>query len=100
MLNDWNGITLGWKFYTKNTYTCTHEKYKTVLLKRQKLIIYLLKTVKTRLCSKENFRGPFGLSSILGKQQQQQQHFISPHNIQEIKIFITIVQTMIGALAA
>ena len=26
--------------------------------------------------------------------------FISPHNIQEIKNFITAVQTMIGALAA
>ena len=43
------------------------------------------------------------------QQQQQQQHFlltttttlfISPHNIQEIKNFITTVQTMIGALAA
>ena len=33
------------------------------------------------------------------QQQQQQQHFISPHNIQEIT-FITIVQTMTGALAA
>ena len=34
---------------------------------KTKLIIYLSKTVKTRLCSKENFREHFGLSSILVK---------------------------------
>ena len=41
-----------------------------------------------------------GLKVIWPTSNNNNNTFISPHNIQEIKNFITAVQTMIGALAA
>ena len=40
------------------------------------------------------------IATLLGATTTTTTLFISPHNIQEIRNFITTVQTMIGALAA